>query len=153
MSDLQREIRQTKPFRSAKQEAALAVMKTADAIRRKAAAMLEPYGLTTQQYNVLRILRGAGGPMPTLDIAERMIEQTPGITRLLDRLEEKALVRRDRCSEDRRRVLCTLSDEGHALLERIGHDLEDADEDMLSPLEPEEVAALLDTLAKIRRHA
>src|SRR5258706_12493191 len=87
------ELKQTKPFPSKRQEAAVALLRTADVIRRLFGAVVEPKGITVQQYNVLRILRGAGEPgLPTLDIAERMIETTPGITRLIDRLETKKLV-------------------------------------------------------------
>src|SRR4030095_9165523 len=102
-SPLQREIRQAKPFRSRGQQVVVALLRTADLVRRVVGRVLEPYDITPQQYNVLRILRGAGDRgLPTLEIGERMIEQTPGITRLLDRLEAKELVRRERCREDRR---------------------------------------------------
>ena len=77
-SALQREIRQRKPFPSKGHEVALGLLKTADLVRRLIARVLEPYGVTPQQYNVLRILRGAGpAGLPTLTVAERMIEQTP----------------------------------------------------------------------------
>ena len=147
---LQREIRQTRAFRSPAQEAALSVLRTADLIRRRVGEILEPFGVTTQQYNVLRILRGARGPVPTLDIAERMIERTPGVTRLLDRLEERGWVARERCREDRRRVLCTLTPAGEALLESVGDAAEAADEAVMAPLSAEEVASLLRMLARVR---
>ncbi|MCX7603418.1 MAG: MarR family transcriptional regulator [Bryobacteraceae bacterium] len=119
-SRLQREIRQTRPFRSVWHEAFLCVLKTADSFRRAVAALLEPHGITPQQYNVLRILRGAGGEaMPTLAIGERLIEETPGMTRLLDRLEAKRLIRRERCRQDRRQVLCRITPAGLRLLERL----------------------------------
>ena len=89
-SALQREIRQRRPFQSAGHEAVLGLLRTADLVRRLGTALVEPYGITLQQFNVLRILRGAGGDgLPTLEVASRMIEQTPGVTRLLDRLEAK----------------------------------------------------------------
>ena len=90
MSQLQRELKQRKPFQSVAQEALLGLMRTTDMVRRQVAAVIEPHGITLQQYNVLRILRGGGTDgVPTLDIADRMIEQTPGITRLLDRLSRR----------------------------------------------------------------
>src|SRR5690606_1593325 len=99
------------------QQALVAVFRTADAVRRALTQVLEPHGLTMQQYNVLRILRGARpDPLPTMDIAERMMDRTPGITRLLDRLEAKGLVRRERCQDDRRQVLCTITPVGLELL-------------------------------------
>src|SRR5215510_3147270 len=99
-SAIQAEIRQGKPFHSRTQEGLIALMRTVDLLRRAVTEVVEPHGLTLQQYNVLRILRGAQADLPTLEIAERMIEQAPGITRLLDRLEAKGLVARARCAED-----------------------------------------------------
>jgi DNA-binding MarR family transcriptional regulator len=129
-SALQTELRQRKPFRSAAHEAVVGLMRTADLIRRHAAAMVEPHGITPQQFNVLRILRGAGDTgLPTLEVAERMIEQTPGVTRLLDRLEAKELVRRQRCAKDRRQHLCWITSKGLTLLEKI---------DVLGARSPEE---------------
>ncbi len=99
------------------QQALVSLFRTTDAVRRALAAVLEPHGLTGQQYNVLRILRGAHpDPLPVMEVAERMMEQTPGITRLLDRLEAKGLVVRVRCREDRRQVHCSVTEAGLALL-------------------------------------
>jgi len=119
-SALQTELRQRKPFQSPAHEAVVGLMRTADLIRRHATAMVEPHGITLQQFNVLRILRGAGDTgLPTLEVAERMIEQTPGVTRLLDRLEAKELVRRQRCAKDRRQHLCWITAKGLTVLEKI----------------------------------
>ena len=114
------EIRQTKPFRSDAEEAIVALLLTADALQRRLGAVVEPEGITGQQFNVLRILRGAHPEtLPTLEIATRMIEKTPGITRLLDRLDTKALVRRDRGTDDRRCVYCRITPKGLELLGRL----------------------------------
>lgn len=149
-SALQREIRQRRPFRSKGQEAMLGLLRTADLVRRSVAQVLEPHGITPQQYNVLRILRGAGEEgLPTLEIAERMLEQTPGITRLLDRLEAKELVRRKRCAADRRQVLCWLTPEGSALVARLDAPMDEADEAVAAVLpaaDLERLVALLDAL-------
>lgn len=119
-SRLQREIRQTRPFRSVYHEAFLSVLKTADVFRRAVSEVTGAHGITPQQYNVLRILRGAGPEgLATLAIAERLIEETPGVTRLLDRLEARRLIRRARCKTDRRQVLCHISPAGLRLLEQI----------------------------------
>ena len=116
-SRLQRELRQTKPFASASQEAILGLLRTADVLRVRVTVLLEPHDITPQQYNVLRILRGAEpAGLPTLDVAERMIERTPGITRLLDRLEHKQLALRTRCRIDRRRIFCRITCHGLELL-------------------------------------
>lgn len=118
-SRLQQEIRQTRPFRSVWHEAFLSVLKTADVFRRAVSDVLQPYGITAQQYNVLRILRGAEPEgLPTLAIAGRLIEETPGVTRLLDRLEARQLIRRARCRKDRRQVLCRITPAGLRLLEQ-----------------------------------
>ena len=98
----------------------VALMRAADRVRRRAARIVEPHGITLQQYNVLRILEGAREDgVPTLEVAARMIEETPGVTRLLDRLEAKGYIRRQRCPRDRRQHLCWLSSEGARLLEKL----------------------------------
>jgi MarR family transcriptional regulator, organic hydroperoxide resistance regulator len=123
---LQREIRQSKPFVSRRQEAVLGLFKTADLIRRLIDGFLEPYGVTPQQYNVLRILRGAGDDgIATLAIGGRMIEQTPGVTRLLGRLEKKGWVRRRRQTGDRRQVLCWITPAGRKLLAKLDRPMQE----------------------------
>lgn len=147
---LAREIRQRKPFRSARQEAALGLLKTVDLLRRRGAEVMEPFGVTDQQYNVLRILRGAGRDgLPTLEIAHRMIEQAPGITRLIDRLEKKGLVVRRRCEEDRRQVYGVLAPAGRRLLARMDAPVAKMDA-FLSPLSDSEITTLIRLLDALR---
>ena len=94
-SKLQGELKQRRKFASDAQEAAVGVMRTSDVLKRHMAGVIEAYGVTMQQYNVMRILRGVHpASLPTLEIGERLIEKMPGITRLLDRLEEKGFVYR-----------------------------------------------------------
>lgn len=151
-SSIGEEIRQTRPFRSRSQEAAVAILRTADLVRRHFSDVIEPHGITLQQYNVLRILRGADGePLATLEIADRLIERTPGITRLLYRLEEKELVVRHRSEEDRRRVICRITPEGLELLSRLDDAVDEADEASMSALDEEEIETLLELLSEIRR--
>src|SRR5258708_1436003 len=115
----QEEIRERKPFSSPGEEGVVALVRTAGLLRRALTHLVEPKGITLQQYNVLRILRGAGAEgLPTLEIAGRMIEQAPGVTRLLDRLQAKALVRRQRSPEDRRQIRCCITPASLALLTR-----------------------------------
>src|SRR3954453_11999632 len=148
---LQREIRQGKPFRSRGQEVVVALLRTADLVRRAVSQAVEPHDITPQQYNVLRILRGAGEQgLPTLEIAERMIEQAPGVTRLLDRLEVKGLVRRQRCAQDRRQVLCWLTPGGLELVERLDEPVDSADAEAVAMLTPEEQEKLLRMLDAVR---
>ena len=126
-------------------------MRTADLVRRQMTALVEPHGITLQQYNVLRILRGAGDEgVPTLEVSERMIEQAPGVTRLLDRLEAKELIRRQRCEQDRRQHLCWIAPKGLALLEKIDATTSRAHEDSLKGLRPKERAAFIRMLDAIR---
>jgi DNA-binding MarR family transcriptional regulator len=147
------EIRQTRPFPSAAQEALVALLRTADVVGRLVDAVVEENGITGQQYNVLRILRGAGERgLPTLDIAERMIEQTPGITRLIDRLEAKGLVTRERCSTDRRQVFCRIARPGLELLQRLDAPVKDAAAHALAGLKRAEIAQLMQLLDRTRDH-
>ena len=136
-------------FPSARQEAAIRLLQASDLVRRRMAAVIEPYGVTIQQYNVLRILRGAGEPLPILGIAERMVEQTPGITRLLDRLQVKNLVVRQRCSEDRRVYHCSITNEGLALLASMDAAVYEVDEAAIGPLPPDDVDQLVRLLRAI----
>jgi MarR family transcriptional regulator, organic hydroperoxide resistance regulator len=148
---LREEIRQTKPFESPTQEAILSVYRTSDVLQRRFVRLVEPHGISLQQYNVLRILRGAGKEgTPTLGIADRMIEKTPGITRLLDKLEAKHLVRRRRCPEDRRQVLCWVTDAGLNLLAELDKPIVQASMNCLRSLSPAELKQLISTLEKIR---
>ena len=150
-SGIQRELKQTRPFPSKSQEAAVALLRTADLIRRHVSSVVEERDLTIQQYNVLRILRGAGEKgLPTLEIAERMIEQTPGITRLIDRLEAKKLVTRERCATDRRQVFCRIAAAGLELLATLDTPLREAEEEALSSIGKRELTQLLDLLERAR---
>ena len=150
-SALQREIGQRRPFQSVAHEAVVALMRTADLVRRQMTALVEPHGITLQQYNVLRILRGGGDDgVPTLDVAARMIEQAPGVTRLMDRLAAKDLIRRERCTEDRRQHLCWITPKGLALLERIDDTTTRAHEDSLKGLRPAERTTFIRMLDAIR---
>ncbi len=151
MGRLQDDIRQLQPFRSKAQEAALVLMRTADVVRRQFTALVEPYGITPQQYNVLRILRGAGDSgLPTLEVAGRMIEQTPGITRLLDRLEAKQLVRRQQCPHDRRQHLCWITASGLALVAALDAPTLRAHEESMKALKPRDRDALIRLLDAVR---
>jgi MarR family transcriptional regulator, organic hydroperoxide resistance regulator len=150
-SAIQREIRQTRPFRSRSQEAVVALLRTADMVRRALAHVVGPRGITLQQYNVLRILRGAGtAGLPTLDVAERMIEQAPGVTRLLDRLEGKGLVERKRCPQDRRQVLCFATPDALRALDELDGLMDGADRQALGMLEPAQLEALIGLLDRVR---
>jgi DNA-binding MarR family transcriptional regulator len=155
-STLQREIRQRRPFSSPAHESVVALLRTTDLVRRHATALLDGHGITLQQFNVLRILRGAGDAgLPTLEVAERMIEQTPGVTRLLDRLEAKGLVRRQRCAKDRRQHLCWITQEGLTLLARLDGPVDRANRESLKGLgagDQRELVRLLDLVRAAHSH-
>ena len=119
---LQHELRKERPFDSLEQEAYLNVIRTADVLVRDTSEVLKPAGLSTVQYNVLRILRGmkcTGGPDTGLacrEVAERMITRDPDMTRLLDRLEKRGLISRCREEKDRRVVRTCITQAGLDLL-------------------------------------
>jgi DNA-binding MarR family transcriptional regulator len=150
-SAVQDEIRQTRPFSSRSEEAAVALVRTADLLRRALTAVVDPHDITLQQYNVLRILRGARDDgLPTLEIASRMIEHAPGVTRLLDRLQSKGLVRRQRSARDRRQIRCWITAEGLDLLEGLDRAMPDAARRFMSPLPADELDAFVDELDRLR---
>jgi MarR family transcriptional regulator, organic hydroperoxide resistance regulator len=129
------------------QTAYVNLLATADRIRTLFEKVCAPFEITGQQYNVLRILRGAEPEgLPTLTIAERMIERTPGITRMIDRLEAKGLVGRELRPNDRRCVYCRISEKGLTLLQLLDEPVEEANHaafDGLNNTELEELSALL----------
>lgn len=148
---LQEEIRQTRPFRSPAEEAYLGILRTADVLRRRISDEIESAGITHQQYNVLRILAGTHPqPLPTLEVADRMIEQAPGITRLLDRLVDKGLVDRKRCETDRRQMHCRITPAGLELLDRLQHPVLNAIEAVFRCIGPARVGQLTELLDELR---
>ena len=154
MGTIRDEIRQTKPFDSAVDEAVVTLLATADRVRVALARVTEAHDITLQQYNVLRILRGAGEEgLPTLEIASRMIEKSPGITRLLDRLEARRLVRRVRCPGDRRQVLCHATETARRLLDGLARPVAEASRGLLAPLDPPRAAELIHLLDAVRSAA
>jgi DNA-binding MarR family transcriptional regulator len=150
VSKLQHELKKKRPFDSRQQEAALGVLRTADQLQICFARLFREFGLTSSQYNVLRILRGEGQPLPILEIAQRTITVVPGITGLVDRLEDSGYVRRERCANDRRVVYVTLTDKAVKTLAKIDRPLTELHERMMSKLTASELTTLIATLAKLR---
>jgi DNA-binding MarR family transcriptional regulator len=127
------------------------ILKTAGIVRRRISKLLEPFGITPQQYNVLRILRGAGpAGLPTLDIGAHLLEETPGITRLIDRMESHGWVSRERSKDDRRLVRCRLTGAGTELLRRIDPVVAGAPGEVLNRMGEADVKTLRALLAVIR---
>ena len=146
------EIKQSRPFRSKSQEAIVALLRTTDLLKRHLTRTVEAEGITLQQYNVLRILRGSHpDPLLTLEIADRMIEHAPGITRLLDRLEAQKLIRRKRCSDDRRRVHCWITAKGLKILSALDEPMDEAD-DVIEEIGKKKVDQLVQLLDEIRKN-
>jgi DNA-binding MarR family transcriptional regulator len=148
---LREELKQTRPFHSVAHEAVVSILRTAAVVQRQVAQVVETRGITIQQYNVLRILRGAGeGGLPTLAIRDRMIEEAAGITRLLDKLESSGFVRRERSTPDRRQVLCQITDSGLQLLETLDRPVDDVNVAALGMLSESEHETLVSLLGAVR---
>jgi DNA-binding MarR family transcriptional regulator len=150
-STLQDEIKQTRPFRSPAEEVVVSVLRTAAVMQRHLAQVVEAHGITIQQYNVLRILRGAGDAgMPTLAIRDRMVEEAAGITRLLDKLEAAGYVVRERSTPDRRQVLCHITPKGVGVIAALDAPMDAANKRAGSMLEDAERGQLIELLGAIR---
>jgi DNA-binding MarR family transcriptional regulator len=150
MSVLQHEIKKKRPFESAEQEVALNILRTSDQFQNRFGKLFREHGLTLSQYNVLRILRGEGQPLPCLEIADRMIQVVPAITGLIDRLEKEGLVRRERCTEDRRVVYISITDKGLAVLKQLDEPLLELHKHLLGHLSRGELKELSRLLEKAR---
>jgi DNA-binding MarR family transcriptional regulator len=148
---LQREIKKKTPFELPEQEAVLNVLRTADQLQIRFARLFRRFGLTPQQYNVLRILRGEGQPLPILEIASRMITVVPGITGLIDRLEAANLVERKRCDEDRRIVYVAIAPQAVDVLARIERPLNEMHKEALGHMSRDELTSLSRLLEKARQ--
>jgi DNA-binding MarR family transcriptional regulator len=135
-----------------RQTAYVGLLRASDRIKTLFEAVVAPFDLTGQQYNVLRILRSAKSDgLPTLTIAERMIERAPGITRMIDRLEAKGLVARELRADDRRYVYCRITEKGLSLLETLDDQVEEFNRAAFRGLDSEEleqIAALLEKSGK-----
>src|SRR5712691_1577948 len=120
---LQHELKKKRPFESPHEEALLSIMRTSDRLQLRSARLLREHGLTPSQYNILRILRGEGKPLPILEIASRTTTVVPGITGLIDRLEQAGFVHRLRCEKDRRMIYVALTDQGMTTLAALDEPL------------------------------
>ena len=148
---LQDEIKQTRPFRSSAEEVVVSILRTAAVMQRHLSQVVEAHGITIQQYNVLRILRGAGDAgLPTLAIRDRMVEEAAGITRLLDKLESAGHVVRERCTPDRRQVLCHITPKGASVVAALDGPMDAANQRAGSNLDEEESTQVVELLGAIR---
>jgi DNA-binding MarR family transcriptional regulator len=148
---LQNDIQQQHPFESLEQEALLNVLRTADVFMQRISAALKPYGLSHSQYNVLRILRGAGADgLACREIGDRMITRDPDITRLLDRLEARELVTRTRDQQDRRVVMARITPEGLRLLAELDGPMVEVDRRSLDHMGEPRLRSLIALLEAAR---
>jgi DNA-binding MarR family transcriptional regulator len=151
MTQLQDEIKQEKPFRSLEQEALLSIERTAAVLGHCIGEALKQHGVTSTQYNVLRILRGAGeGGLCRHEVRDRMIAQVPDVTRLLDRLEAAKLIERERGREDRRLVSTRITPKGLALLEQLDGPMQEIHRKQLGHMDEASLRQLIDLLGEAR---
>ncbi len=148
---IQADIQQTRPFTSLEDEALVALQRTADRLQWRLSEMLKAHGLSPTQYNALRILRGAGEQgRACSEIAERMINRDPDITRLVDRLERRGLAVRSREGHDRRVITTCITPAGLELLQTLDTPVEEFNRKMLSPLGEERLQTFIRLLEVIR---
>jgi DNA-binding MarR family transcriptional regulator len=148
---LQTEIKKKTPFESLEQAAMLNVLRTNDQFQNRFGRLFRQYGLTSSQYNILRILRGEGKPMPCLDIAGRMIQVVPAITGLLDRLAQAGMVRRERSKSDRRVVHIEITANALNLLAQMDEPVLRLHKALLGHLNRRELKELCRLLEKARQ--
>ena len=153
MSGLRREIAQERPFSSAEEEALLNLLRTADCLQRALQRKIRTWGVTSTQYNVLRILRGSEPQGLTCSaIGDRMITAEPDITRLLARLKVLKLIRQQRDKRDRRVVWTQISPAGLALLAETDPAIQNFPKELLGHLAPDQIASLTVLLELARRN-
>ena len=150
LTTIAEEIKQKQPFKSRHQEASIAILRTSALIFNQTDAALKQSDLTVQQYNVLRILKGAAGPMPLMDIGDRLVQPTPGISRMIARLEREGLAARQPNPADGRGVLVTITAKGRERLACSSSIVEALDTAQTATLNDEELSILLGYLDRIR---
>jgi DNA-binding MarR family transcriptional regulator len=128
------------------QELYVALQRTADWLMQDVQSLMKGHGLSPQQYNVLRILRGSKGPLNCTEIANRMINRDPDMTRLLDRMETRGWIERARAVEDRRVVLASITESGMALLAELDEPVTECHRRQFSGLDAERKARITESL-------
>lgn len=148
---LQEELKQAKPFKRVEEEAFLSIMRTAAVLDHAMSQALKPHGVTPTQYNVLRILRGAGADgLCRNEVGERLVTAVPDVTRLLDRMEELGLIVRHRGSEDRRFVTTRLSKKGADLVNKLDARICEVHDGLLGHVDRRHLETLVELLGEIR---
>ena len=153
MRHLRQSIKQRKPFESLEQEVFLEVLRTGNAFVQDLVERLRPFGLTQPQYNVLRILRGAGpAGLPTGEVGERMVaSREPDVTRLLIRMEKDGLVERERRSDNRRFVTARITSKGLRVVKALDEPVRRMHAKQLRHMTRRELDQLASLLERARR--
>ena len=148
---LLKEIKQTRPFSSLEEELFLNLFRTVDFLARDHGELLKTQLLSSEQYNVLRILRGAGeSGLPCSEIGARMVTRSPDITRLLDKLVARGLVTRARSEEDRRVVYATIAPQGLVTLSTLDRPMQELNRTSLSHMSERDLRNAIALLEKMR---
>ena len=149
---LRDEIKQTRPFGSLEQEAFLSLGRTWSLLDHMVGETLKPHGITPTQYNVLRILRGAGEEgLCRSEVMDRMIARVPDATRLLDRMEAAGLIVRERSTEDRRFVAARVTEKGLGLLAELDDVILELHRRQFAGVDEAGLRTLIDVLERTRR--
>lgn len=149
---LRDELKQTKPFATLEEEATLNIARTFAILEHDLSQALKPHDITPTQYNVLRILRGAGDTgLCRNEIGERLIRQVPDVTRLLDRMEQAGLIARERVGRDRRFVLTRISKQGLTVLAKLDGEICAIHRRQLGHLDAKSLRTLISLLTQIRK--
>ena len=148
---LQDEIHQTRPFARKSSEAMVSILRTATVLEHEQNEALRPHGITQTQYNVLRMLQGAGKTgLCGRDVADRLVSRVPDVSRLMDRMEELDLLTRERDSADRRHVTARISAKGRKVLAQSTPALETVEQKRFGGIDNRTVVALVNALARVR---
>ncbi len=147
---LQNELKKRAPFDSVQQEATLAVMRSSDLLENRLARLLREYSLTLSQYNVLRILRGEGKPLPCLEVADRMIQVAPAITRVVDQLLALKLITKTQSANDRRVFEIELTASADRLLKALDKPILDLHASLFSNVSKTDLKMLIRILEEVR---
>lgn len=152
-TDVTHDLKQSRPFANLEHGAQLSIIRTSSMLTDAFERMLKPHGITSTQFNVLRILRGAGDTgLCRNEIGDRMITRMPDVTRLLDRMEEAGYIARERSTEDRRMVRTSLADKGYQLLAEIDEEVSTEQRRPFRELSEKQLEELIEMLASVRQN-
>ncbi|MCX7930179.1 MAG: winged helix DNA-binding protein [Chlorobi bacterium] len=148
MGRVEEDLLQQRLFRSDKERLIVTIMRTSAWVCEQFEQVLKPFGISQQQYNVLRILRGSNEPLSTCDIRRRMIDRASDTSRIVDRLIEKGLVEKHLDPHDKRRIAVQLTERGHQLLTTLDPVVRDFHQlaTILTPQQRQDMIMLLDCL-------